>query len=117
IVVSPRLQGGDTTLASFADFINWPGHTFSFQLVFESPGGEKITLDATQQSDDPDSALWGRLFSSSTAVYDRAAAPNFKNNNVRSYPVGAVATFLENFYTDAIIDDPAHPPAVNSNVL
>jgi hypothetical protein len=92
LVFSPRLRSdADTTLADFADWLDWPTTlaSMTFEVEFQDLG---LTATPTVVSS-PDSARWGALFPSNTLVrgfgYD-----GLDHRRLFSYPTRSLLDFF-----------------------
>ena len=111
--VAPRLTttgGADSTLASFPDWTDWPGHAQSFAVHVEilSPGPGTGTYDvaSTIAPDPRRSDLWQALFPPSTLVRSRHDVDTFKNVPIVSYSASNVADYLRDNYVATALGSP-----------
>lgn len=110
--VAPRLTGGNTTLSTFPDFLDWASTPQSFQVVFDI-GGQQ-TVAATLAADPRRNDLWQALFGAGTPVKDRAVEEDFLDHRVKSYPAAAIHDFLRQRQIDAVVGSPETLPEYES---
>ena len=92
LVFSPRLRSpGDTTLADFPDWLDWPATVAGMTFEVEFPG-LGLTLPATVASS-PDSARWAALFPSNTLVRG-FGFDGLDHRRLFSYPTRSILGFL-----------------------
>ncbi|MEA2450805.1 MAG: hypothetical protein QOG63_2737, partial [Thermoleophilaceae bacterium] len=115
--VSPRLTtsgGSDTTLASFPDFGDWPGHTQSFSVtvqIVSGPGSGTYTQTSTITPDPRRSDVWQALFPSTTLVRSQHDVDTFKGVPIVSYSPLNVLDYLRQHYVDTALQSPNEHPA------
>jgi hypothetical protein len=92
--VGPRLLT-DGTLGDYSDWIDWPATVAAmgpWELRFPGLGGN-VTVPAELVKETPDSAVWTRLFPSSTPVRARRT-PRVTHRLLHSYPTATITQFL-----------------------
>ena len=118
VFVSPFLQpdgGGETTLAQFPDWLDWPSQALGFDVQF----GSGLSAAATRVGPAPRSDLWTSLFSgdaqvghpvlataSGIAVQATSDGPMF-----RTYDTRFLHRWLREAYVDAATTSPEEFPS------
>jgi hypothetical protein len=118
VVASPRLRlddGGNGTLQSFPDFLDWPAHIqqnlTGFDLVVNDDEAHPIAATIATVPPAPGepsgSDIWKALFSSATSVFSQQfegfQAP------VATYSVSGIAAHVQAGYTRLAADAPFRP--------
>lgn len=111
--VSPRLtpDGGETPLASFADFVDWAGKQWSFSVQL-GEGAGALTLNGLKPVNTLLPALWAKLFQGTPPVVVRnRTTKDFSNPVVHSFPAARVLDFIKRQYTAVALESPTDLPA------
>lgn len=114
--VAPRLTNtaGDTTLAAFPDWVDWPATVEAFEWeALLGPSATASVVPAQRISGPPRSDLWNALFRSSTLV--RSRIPDDLNGPpVVSFPVANIEQFVQDAYTAVALASPTEHPQVST---
>ncbi|MBV8276901.1 MAG: hypothetical protein JO170_16810 [Verrucomicrobia bacterium] len=103
LYVAPRLSGA-ATLASFPDFLNWPGTLKSagLQVTLECAGNQTTVTADTSVLDEK---LWTAVFNRETYV-DKFQPFDYSNRLILSYPVAGALSSIKNLYQYSAFQNP-----------
>jgi hypothetical protein len=111
VYISPRLvtnNGIDGFLSEFPDFLDWPATVGPLQFKVQIQGGPVFTV-GRDPSIPLESPLWTALFQPTTFVRSYQL-PDKTAQNIRSYPVRKVLSFLKSAYQAVAVQSPDQPP-------
>ncbi|HEY7282468.1 MAG TPA: hypothetical protein VID47_12835 [Actinomycetota bacterium] len=113
--VSPRLMSSSAAiqdLSNWPEWVDWPA-TLTAASIFVEIGGVAQAANLDPASDPPDSAVWTKLFPSSSPVRPYDFDDRFKGldaRRIRSIPLAPVMDFIQQHYTDVAVGSPTEFP-------
>ena len=100
-------------LSNWPEWVDWPA-TLAATDIFVGIGGVAQAATPDPASDAPDSALWTKLFPSTSPVRPYDFADRFKGldtRRIRSIPLEPILEFIQQHYTDFAVGSPAELPS------
>ncbi len=111
VFISPRLftdEGAATeTLASFPDWLDWPGTAVSFSVTI----GGTTPVPVTVTSPPPSPVLWKALFKSTTFV-EPYVYTSISGQNFHSYPTNFLREWFVSTYSALCNESPTDYPSL-----
>jgi hypothetical protein len=117
VFVSPRLwvDGAETTLGQFPDFLDWPAAVKSMQFKVQFNGGPAIAAEQSNAAPDSlDSTLWTAIFTADTYLEPHKFT-DYSKARIISYPASNVDAHIRELYQAAFAEAPDKRPVITAN--